>query len=559
MGLLYSILILGSWLIPLHLLPWVGWHQEVMGFTLVLIIGWHVLVVSRTSGKVLIPNAALILGVLAGIISIQWFANQIGFGGDALVLWFYLVLIAICFCAGFAVAGKGQHTASIVHWFATTVMVGASLSVAVALLQAFDVWDGLPLINRTMSVRRPGGNLGQPNHLATLLLMGVASLAYLHETKKLGEVISTLLFLILIGGIALTESRTGLLSFMLMTLWWLARRRIVGFSASPLIVFCGCGILLLLVWAWPPFLAYIEAGGQADGLPKKSINLAVGTRFTVWPQLVEAAFQRPWFGWGLREVSTAHNAVLHAYSEGEPFSYAHNIILDLAVGMGLPLTIAMVIAFGFWLWHRIRAAKSLLPWYCIALAVPLGVHSLLEFPFAYAYLLAPVMLAIGLLEGTVATTGLFKVSWWVATVALTVVTATMAFSVLEYFAVEEDFRVARFEAMRIGQTPVEYVRPNIYLLTQLDALLEGARLSPTPGMTPEQIELARKVAVRYPWTATQNRYALTLALNGDQGEAIRQLKVIRAMHGEKSYERLKANWGELADTRYPQLKIMTIP
>ncbi|MBK7549979.1 MAG: pilin glycosylation ligase domain-containing protein [Rhodoferax sp.] len=34
------------------------------------------------------------------------------------------------------------------------------------------------------TLRRPGANLGQPNQLATLLLMGMVSLAYLYELAR---------------------------------------------------------------------------------------------------------------------------------------------------------------------------------------------------------------------------------------------------------------------------------------------------------------------------------------------------------------------------------------
>ncbi|MDO9199031.1 PglL family O-oligosaccharyltransferase [Rhodoferax sp.] len=558
MGYLYSALILGSWLIPLHILPWVGWHQEVMSFSLVLLLGWHTLILSRHSKGVPVPKSTLILAMGAVIVFVQWIGHQIAFGGDALVLGFYLSLVAVCFSAGFSVSRQGNYTLTALSGFALVLLSGALTSVVIAFVQAFDVWESVSMINRMASIRRPGGNLGQPNHLATLLLMGVASLVYLFETKKCGKTLASFCFAVLICGMAVTESRTGLLSFLLMAVWWLARRRSVAFSVSPFIALLGCASVLLLLWVWPQFLAYVHSGGLPGGDVAK-INTGAGTRLIVWPQLIEAVFQKPWFGWGLREVSAAHNAVLHEYAVGEPFTYAHNIILDMAIGIGLPLTVWFTWITTTWLWQRVRETRSLLPWYCTALMLPLGVHSMLEFPFAYAYLLVPVMFAIGVLEGTLFPRRVFEVNWWIAAGALSVVTATMAWSVVEYIVVEEDFRVARFEALHMGKTPSEYVRPQIYLLTQLDALLEGARIVPTPGMSPERIELARKVAMRYPWTATQNRYALSLALNGNAEEAIRQLQVMRAMHGEKMYGDIKTNWSELADTRYPQLKLLTLP
>lgn len=559
MGYIYSLLMLGSWLVPLHILPWVGWQQEVMAFAVVLGLGWHALRVSRTSGRLAIPKATLLLCAVASIIGIQWWTQQITFGGDALVLSFYLGLIVVCLCVGYALSAKLKTTRATLDGFALTLLVGALISVAITLAQVFEVWELVPLINRTESIRRPGANLGQPNHLATLLLMGVASLVYLYESKTWSATLASLLFAILIVGLALTESRTGLLSFFLMASWWLVRRRSVSFKASGWSVLMGCASLIFLLWAWPPFLAFVQSGGDMTGKFAERINLSAGMRLVVWPQLWEAVLQHPWFGWGLREVSKAHNAVLHAYTQGEPFSYAHNILLDLAVGMGLPLTVLLGAVLAVWGWGRTRDAKTLLPWYCIAVILPLAVHSLLEFPFAYAYLLVPAMLAIGVLEGVLAPARILSVSWWSAAMVLCLATGTMVWSAVEYVSIEEDFRIARFEAMHIGETPVNYERPSIILLTQLDALMGGARLVPVPGMSEKSIELARKVAMRYPWTATQNRYALSLALNGNSEEAIRQLKVMRAMHGARSYAQIKLNWENLAQTKYPQLQELQLP
>jgi hypothetical protein len=96
-------------------------------------------------------------------------------------------------------------------------------------------------------------------------------------------------------------------------------------------------------------------------------------------------------------------------------------------------------------------------------------------------------------------------------------------------------------------------------LTQLDALLYGGRIRPRPSMSEDEIDLARRVALRFPWPATQNRYALTLALNRKPEEAVRQLKVIRAMHGNASYDGIRDNWRELSNTKYPQLRTIDIP
>ena len=78
-------------------------------------------------------------------------------------------------------------------------------------------------------------------------------------------------------------------------------------------------------------------------------------------------------------------------------------------------------------------------------------------------------------------------------------------------------------------------------------------------MTADELSLAKNVALRYPWSATQNRYALSLALNGDAEEAVRQLRVMKAMHGEKAYAPIRSAWLGLAQDKYPQLRALQLP
>ena len=241
------------------------------------------------------------------------------------------------------------------------------------------------------------------------------------------------------------------------------------------------------------------------------------------------------------------------------YTFAHTIALDLAVGVGIPLAAVLVLATGVWLWRRLRSTRQLVPWYCLAVVLPVAVHSMLEFPFAYAYFLAPVMFAVGALEGALGVKPALSLGVKPAAALLFITTAAMAWSAVEYLSIEEDFRIVRFEALQVGTTPASYQRPKVVLLTQLDALLHGGRIVPRPGMSADEVALSRKVALRFPWPATQSRYALSLALNGNPDEAVRQLKVIRALHGPKTYDRIADNWRSMANEKYPQLRDLRLP
>jgi Virulence factor membrane-bound polymerase, C-terminal len=130
---------------------------------------------------------------------------------------------------------------------------------------------------------------------------------------------------------------------------------------------------------------------------------------------------------------------------------------------------------------------------------------------------------------------------------------------VEYLEIEEDFRVARFEALSVGQTPADYQRPNIIVLTQLKALVMATRMEVQPEMSHEDIALLRSVALRFPFIPTLNQYALSLALNGNPQEAVRQLKVMRALYAGGQYAKIRGSWIDLANAKYPQLKVIEIP
>lgn len=485
------------------------------------------------------------------LIWLQVISGNILFFGDAFVFTLYMILCVVSMSLGRASSSNPKTYTAL----AANVLLGAFLSTIVAFAQVFELWDGAAWINRMPDLRRPGGNMGQPNHLATLLVMGLASLLYLYESNKLGALASALLALTLLTGLAVTESRTGMLSLSLLMLWWFAKRRSLGLRLSLWLVAGGGMGFLALFWYWPSFLGVLMQSGGADAV----INTGDSGRWALWSQLMVAVLQRPWWGWGPGQVASAQNAVAHNYASSMPLTYAHNIVLDLAIGIGLPLTALIVVVTSVWLWRRVRSASQLAPWYCLALILPVAVHSMLEFPFAYAYFLVPVMFAVGALEGAMQAKPAFCLGVKPALAILSVTTVLMAWSVVEYVGIEEDFRIVRFEALRIGTTPASYERPHVVLLTQLDALLHGGRIVPRPEMGADELELARKVALRFPWPATQNRYAQSLALNGNPDEAIRQLRVMRALHGEAAYAQIKAGWTVLADEKYPQLHALKLP
>jgi hypothetical protein len=562
-------LLLLAWLNPLHLPPWVSWHSEVLAFAsgMLMFMGVLLILVRQRCAVLRVPRSALLLVFIAAMAAAQCAFGQIIFFGDALVLGFYLFLVFATLVAGYASATGPAPIGGVktvadgggeLNQLAWTVLTGALFSTAVALIQSTDVWRESEWIAQASNVRRSGGNISQVNQLATLQIMGLASMALLVGKGKLKGLVALLMYLVLAVGVGLTESRSGLLSAVALFCWWFLHRKNVSTAITSLHPILGLLLMLFSFSFFPLGITFLQEGGFGAA-PLQFANVSAGTRLVIWPQLLEASLQQPWLGWGLRQVSVAHNAVLHNHLLGEAFIYSHNIVLDLVLGMGYPITVLIMILCAIWLLRRMRLVGDINSWYCFALVLPVAVHSQLEFPFAYAYFLVPVAFAVGVLEGRLAPKSYFQVRVRSMVVMSGALLTLILWSGLEYLAVEEDYGVARFEALRIGKTPETYERPAIVLLTQMDAVLAVIRLVPSPGMRPENIELARKVALRFPWPATQSRYALSLALNGYPDEAVRQLKVMRAMHGERLFAGTRSAWAEMAQAKYPQLSKVELP
>lgn len=547
-----------AWAMPLHFPPWVTWHSEAPVFGAVLLTGtWAVVRELRSQGSAAttsLPSMVIALLVIGGLTILQASTGVIRFYGDVWTVLLYVLLCAAAFLIGHAQAREPVAAEEATTALAGTLLLAGLGCTIIALVQALDVWESSEWIARTPTLRRSGANLSQPNQMATLLLMGAASLAYLFERGRLRARTAAFLGTLLALGLATTESRTGLIAVAALATWWFCR----GYPSRlrPSIVVGSVVLVLLAYLAWPPLLEgfHGQAGAQAA-----RVNTRVGLRAIVWPQLAEAVAQKPWVGWGARQTSTALTSVVHAYPVSEPYTYAHNILLESLLAYGVPVT---VLAFGcaaVWVWRRWQARGNAEGWFCMALWVPLTVHALLEFPYAYAYLLAPAMFALGLLDGRsrVAEPRRIPMAWMAGALACAWVMSV--WSVYDYVRVEEDFRVARFESGRIGVTPPEYDRPDLRFLTQLGAMVEAARIVPAPGMSPESMSLARDVAARFPWPALQNRYALALALNGQEAAAERELRVVLAMHGEQLFRDIRLNWKKLESDKYPQLSRLHMP
>lgn len=537
-----------SWWQPHHVYPWISWHSEIPVFFALAILFFTFIKYAYQSNReyVLVPFNSWPILLLICIVLIQALIGKIGYVGDALILELYLVAALFSMILGYQFDGHLDILARI-------IIVGAMGALVVGLSQAFAVDVSTSWVLPQMSWRRPGSNLGQPNQFGTLLLWGIASAIHLYSKHEIRITLLAILLLMLLWGVAVTESRTAMVGMPVIVIWYYLKSKKEN-NVHWFIPVLGLLLALAFCLSWPKLITIFHEGGGVEAIQSAKLNTEGGSRFIVWPQLWDAVWLKPIGGWGLRGVSVALNAVLHNYTSGDPFTYSHNIVLDLLVGIGIPLAVIVTSAFAVWMVRRVIVSRDSGAVYGMALLFPFVIHSLLEFPFAYSYFLMVACFIVGVLVRGEESPKVLRVSLWVIAGSF-IVWATLAFaSVRDYILIEEDFRVARFEAFGVGKTAASYHPPNIWVLDQLQELSKVARITAKPNMALSEIEALRRSTLRFPWTALQNRYALALALNNDTSEALRQLKVIRAMHGELVYRAIRAQWDVWGHEQYPILK-----
>lgn len=552
LGLLFFTL---AWLAYDHYRPWVNFHSEMLAFA--GLFGLVASVLLHPQGTAVLPRAS---AWIAFAILVPWLQYVTGislFAGDALLSSLYLSGLLAAVFVGYAfsrsdAAPLEYGLAGLMH----SLWVAAMGSAAIGLAQWLDVQGPLAMyVVQTGSGERAMGNLGQPNQLATLLLMGLAAFSYVYERGVIGRFAYFLGMGFMTGVLILTQSRAGMLSVLVLTAFMIWKKstvksRLSAKAVAWWAVFFVIGTVLL------PYLSEALLLGDVRGIRSAE---PISQRWKMWQQVAYAVAQSPWVGYGWNQTPTAHAAGAVAFPGSVTYTNAHNFVMDMLAWNGLPLGILLTGAIAYWFVTRIRTIVRLDAVHAMACLLPLAVHSMLEYPFAYAYFLIAAGLMVGVVEAAMVPAKMIVVNvrWAWGFWALWL--SAGSYLTYEYFLIEEDFRIVRFENLHIGKTPLTYDIPDVWMASHMAAMLKAARQVPEPNMAKADLENLRKVSQRFAFGALNFRYALALALNGDSVGAGRQMAIIRGMYGDFYYAACKSEMHRLEKEKYPQLVVVVAP
>jgi O-antigen ligase len=360
--------------------------------------GLFVAVGGRPFGGALRAVWPLLLA-LAGVAGAAAFSSGLGtlpasLGLSALGL---LAAAAVMVLAGAAARAEASAGALLAAFFAAWAVAGL-VNAGLAMVQVFApaLADG-DWIARSGLPGRAVGNLRQPNHLSSLLLWASISVVALQAMGRLRAFVAGCVMALLVFAVVLTASRTGLVSVLLLGAWGLLDRSLPRTARRLLMAAPLCYAAAWWgMWAWAQASAH-TFGGEAR-LAEADIS---SSRFGIWSDTLAMIAQQPWTGVGFGRFNLAWTLTPFPGRPTAFFDHTHNLPLQLAVELGLPLggVVFALLCWALWLAWR-RSAGDMGARCAAMIVVMIGVHSLLEYPLWYAYFLLPAAWAWGCALGS---------------------------------------------------------------------------------------------------------------------------------------------------------------
>jgi O-antigen ligase len=557
--------LVGAWCLPGHYPPWPSIQHEIaigVVFFFLCIAAW-----GMPNGDVgaYWPAPARWMLVLSTVPLVQFLAGQLFYLTDAVVPALYIAGFALAIVLGRNMAALGPSGEQWVVRFMTAILFAAVISVVLALFQ----WQGasnLWLVDLAVG-GRPYANLAQPNHLATLMILGSVGIWLNWKNEAISDGFALFLAIWLILGLALTQSRTGWLAFMIL----LALANAHGRRYGGLVNKCKVGFVwvflavtnIAMTWLWILINQWLDVSSAKE----LQGRFSMGTRLGLWDGLSDAVTRAPWMGWGWGQVSVAQHAIaLERNAGNEIVEYSHNLLIDFCLWMGVPSAVFWALLASVWVFRRAGNCRTPLSWAMMAALIGIFVHAFTEYPLAYLYFLWPAGFLIGVMDfqcrGGPDVGGVkffFMNDLTVTRAVFFVLVSLSGWFVFEYYQVENFDRYARMRTARIGDADDSMLTfPDVFLLDRLVAY-QKFRLTPARvGMTSGEIDEMRRVAYRHPYPPALLRLALATGLNGLPSEARNELQALCRLQIPAQCDDARKSW-QLAQEKYPVLRSVPGP
>lgn len=379
---------------------WSEWTAAMACISL-LLLGWRSPIAAATHHARL-PVAALALLLAALLVALQLLANQPVFAGTA-VLAIALLSLAAWLCA--TASTWRDRVPRLLDGFAFGLVLALVANFGGLLLELAGWHVHALTLFPSPFLGRASALVGQPNQLATFAVMAWCAAFYLWWRGRLpawGHALASVLAACLVTA---SGSRSGSVAWLLaMVLAILALRGHAGNPTGRRLLGLAATVFMGTQLAWGPGgLAAHFLSGDAGSAVTTVVREGREGRLELWRDSLQLIASHPWFGVGWGNFSAARWTELPTPLLEPNMGHAHNLILNLAVELGVPgaLLVLAPLAWALWRGFRVGLRRDAAPhaWLLASLLLVVSTYSLLEFPLWHAYFLLPFALALGLAEG----------------------------------------------------------------------------------------------------------------------------------------------------------------
>jgi hypothetical protein len=381
-------------LLPFHRWPIQSFYQEWLA-GLFLTIAFCALAWSRRAGLMHMPVPAFLPFGLVVLLGIQGVIGKTSYEQAILVTLYLCFAIASC-TVGFQLRVLlGSRCFS--TYAAWVLLAGAVLTAIAALLQIYGVrayGAVMPLL-----VPRVYGNLGQWNHLADYVSLGVVSAVYLTAQRTIPPWMAGGILLLLL--VVLNLSGTRMVWIYLIAagaLGWAFSFKTGTRQLRDVRHWMAMCLAAFIVVQIISSLLAVDAHLNTVGARTLTESAGFQTRTRMWLAATMMATDSPLFGvgsgnyaWHLVQLSPR----LPAGLDMGVTDNAHNVFFHVAAEFGLPGVLLCAGVAVWWLHEQLKADLTLERWWIIATIVIIAAHSLVEYPLWYSYFLCVFAVNVG--------------------------------------------------------------------------------------------------------------------------------------------------------------------
>lgn len=292
---------------------------------------------------------------------------------------------------------------------AGAILAGAGISALIVLIQQIYPQGLSGGLVSAKFMPQASAHLGQPNHLADYLALGLASLGYLLLRFNLKTWLAVCLALLLLLAMTLAGSRSAWLYLILLTVLGLksslrlqadtrpdAHRRAMIFFIGLIPVFALMQFAIHLSW----FASPAPVITTLDRMEHTGGNFH--DRWDMWRAAWAMSKDAPWLGVGWGEFDWGYferASQLGVAAIDQRVSHAHNLVLQILAETGVSGLLLVLAGLAGWLLRVLRGEHRTLPYFLLfALLGILSIHAMLEYPLWYAYFLGIAALLLGLAD-----------------------------------------------------------------------------------------------------------------------------------------------------------------